>query len=315
MYFFFCRPLDITKVSKNLQDTEKTYTIKTNFQLFEDYIKNCESLELTIRAEKKNKVIGTAHVLDLLDIFKSKPFTRYFPIIDESGKRIGSIHVSIDLTDTTSMTMPVKTQINQKNDIDRELIVENKSCNKQAGNLMNSKVDFLFPVRNMKQEENMYRSILKDKRIEFVEPVKKFNFEVPERLKDQTNTKTRKLKSALLKEALMDESYVFNAEKFLYENYHPDVCPEKEAKLYEYFLGKEMNYIDECTALETLRSTSPTRSLIEFATESIHYYQHDKASASEKNNTNFLKDDAKDEIEEIKIYNEKPVTEFKTRGL
>lgn len=308
--------MESTQVSKSLEDTEKTYTIKTNFQLFEDYISNCGSIELTIKAEKKNKVIGTAHVIDLFDIFKSKPFTRYFPIVDESEKIIGSIHVSIKLIDATSIEkMTVKTQTNQKSEVDKELFVDKKSCNTQAGTLMNSKVDFLFPARNTKQEDQMYRSILKDKRIEFVEPIKKFNFVVPERLQDQTNIKARKLKSALLKEALMDESYVFNDEKFVYENYHPDVCPEKEAKLYEYFLGKEMNFIDECTALETLRSTSPTRSLIEFVTESIHCRQHDNASVSERNKTNFFKVDVKDEIEEIKVYSENPVTEFKTRGL
>ncbi|XP_033211693.1 uncharacterized protein LOC117169427 isoform X2 [Belonocnema kinseyi] len=308
------RPLENTEVLKKLEDTEKTYTIKTNFQLFEDYIKNCGSLELTIKAEKKNKVIGTAHVIDLLDIFKSKPFTRYFPIVDESEKSIGSIHVSIEVTDATSIEkMTVKAQTNQKSEVDEELFVDKKSFNTHAGNLMNSKVDFLFPARNTKQEEHMYRSILKDKRIEFVEPIKKFNFEVPERLQDQANIKARKLKSALLKEALEDESFVYDAEKFLYENFHPDVCPEKEAKLYEYFLGKEMNFVDECTALETLRSTSPTRSLIEFATESMHCRQPDNPSVSEINKTNFLKDDVKGEVDEIKVYNENPVTEFKTR--
>ena len=305
--------MDITKGSPKSEDTEETYTIKTNFQLFEDYILNCESLELIIKAEKTRQVIGRADVIDLVDIFKSKPFTRYFPIIDTNEKKIGSIHVAINLADTNSSEkVSVKTQNNQKNEFNSDINVNKKIFNKKNENILNPKVDHLFPLKNKTQEENMYKSILKEKRIEFVEPIKKFNDEIPERFIENVTVKTKKLKSALLKEALIDDSYIFNTRKALYESSHADICPEKEAKLYEYFLGKDMNYIDECAALETLRSASPTPSLIEFATESLYCCQSDSTQVVEKNKTNFIKDN---EIEEIKAFNENPSTELKTKGL
>lgn len=305
----FFRPLDVTKFSENFEDTEKTYTIKTNFYLFEDYIKNCESLELIIKSEKTKKVLGTALVVDLLDIFKTKPFTRYFPIVDKIQNRIGSVHVSIKLKNTSNFeNMPAKMGTNQNNEISKSVNFDMKSLNKADGGPV--KIDYLS-LRNPKHEETIYRSILKDKRIE---PIKKFNFEVPEKLVDRSNLKSTKLKSALLKEALMDDSYVYDADKFLYENYHPDVCPEREADLYQYFLGKDMNYFDEYAALETLRSTSPTPSLIEFATQSIHCCQRNKNPISETTTKKNLENDTKDEIEEIKVVKENISTDIKTKG-
>ncbi|XP_043482461.1 uncharacterized protein LOC122511352 [Leptopilina heterotoma] len=313
------RPLDVTKISQKFEDTEKTYTIKTNFYLFEDYIKNCESLELIIKSEKTKKVLGTAHVVDLLDIFKTKPFTRYFPIVNKTQSRIGNVHVSIKLTNTENM--PSKVENNQNNnEISKSVNFDMRSLNKQADGIFSHKIDYLSSLKNAKQEETIYRSILKDKRIEFIEPInKRFNFEVPEKLVDKPNAKSAKLKSALLKEALMDDSYVYDADKFLYDNYHPDVCPEREADLYQYFLGSDMNYFDEHAALETLRSTSPTPSLIEFATQSIHCCQRNKFPASETSKNTFMKhnleNNIKDDIQEVKVIKENVPSEIKSKEI
>ena len=75
--FSFFRPTD--KKSKPLtfeNETEAFYSVKTNRLLFQEYIKNCETLELVIVANNSAEIIGTARVFNLLDIFKQRPFLR-----------------------------------------------------------------------------------------------------------------------------------------------------------------------------------------------------------------------------------------------
>lgn len=274
---------------KTDKDTTKIYAIKTNATLFEDYLKNCGTIELVIIAEKTREIIGTARVGDLSKIFTCKYYTQLVPILNNNGDRIGKIHVSLQLTYLTKLpNMQLKTyKYNKKQEKSDVLAsVDNLHYNEEISVASCKNAD--IKKKNFTKSTNndtcdAYRSVLKAKRLDFQESKKKFNEMITDKLVAQIVARAQRLRGAILKETYNDDSLVLSDNSMTNGLY---ASAENEAKLYKYMLGTEMSSSEEKKALNTLRSTSPTPSLIDLASETITANKKDDISI--RQNENFL---------------------------
>ncbi|XP_012288908.1 uncharacterized protein LOC105704343 isoform X2 [Orussus abietinus] len=288
------RPVDInTGTQRAGDDIVETYAIRTNTKLFGEYLKNCETIEFVVIIEKTHQFIGSAHISDLIEISKVKAISRYVPIISEGGNRLGDIHVGIKLlinTNRISM-MPVKENDFHKyeEDIkksvlhheDLDLKLDSNCKNDYSRNLFNYRKNTPLAVKNAKHNENVCKSILKEKRADWEQSPKKPNSGVTDKLVAQVLARAQRLRGVLLKEAC-DEDLLAANERSMLGISESDSSIENEAKLYEYFLGKKMSHWAEHKALETLKSTSPTPSLLNLATETIKSCQFNNNEADTK---------------------------------
>ncbi|XP_070171279.1 uncharacterized protein [Polyergus mexicanus] len=291
------RPIDsIIDTARTDEDTTKIYAIKTNATLFEDYLKNCGTLELVIIAEKTHKVIGTARVGDLSKIFTCKYYTQFVPILNNNGDRIGKIHVSLQLIYLTKLpNMQLKTcKYNKKQDKSDVLasVDDNLQYNEDIPVTSYKNAD-VIKKRNFTKSTNndtydAYRSILKAERLDFQESKTKFNEMVTDNLVAQIVARAQRLRGAILKETYNDDSLALSDNSI-----SNDLCSyasaENEAKLYEYILGTEMTSLEEKKALNTLRSTSPTPSLIDLASETITASKKDNMDIRQGNENSLVK--------------------------
>ncbi|KAK2587232.1 hypothetical protein KPH14_002971 [Odynerus spinipes] len=268
------RPIDVTtNAIRPSQDTAQIYSIRTNSELFKEYVKNCETVELIVVDEKQNQTIGISEVTDLLDIFEQKPLFKYFPILNKNKNPIGEVHVAIKLNLNTAKASNMRLkahklqrkQANNKITLSpfnaelpcKESRIRDTLLNERFGDRLNAPID--------QDSKDIYKSILKTKRAKFQEHSLNCNAAVTDKLVAQVVARAQKLRGAILKETY-DDDLLALSDTGLSDN---DVSADKEAKLYEYFLGKEMSISDERKALNTLRSTSPTPSLIDLASEAI----------------------------------------------
>jgi len=74
-------------------NTTVLYQIKTTVCLFEEYLKDCEVLELCVTDERLSTVIGHVTVHELFMLIQENPYHGYLPIINTFGTRIGDLHV------------------------------------------------------------------------------------------------------------------------------------------------------------------------------------------------------------------------------
>lgn len=74
-------------------NTTVLYEIRTTICLFEDYLKDCEVLDLCVTNEQFNVVIGHVTVRELCTIILESPYHCYLPIVNTFGTRIGDLHV------------------------------------------------------------------------------------------------------------------------------------------------------------------------------------------------------------------------------
>ncbi|XP_014475766.1 PREDICTED: uncharacterized protein LOC106745039 isoform X2 [Dinoponera quadriceps] len=275
------RPVDSTtdavKINKN---STEIYAIKTNATLFEDYVKNCETVELVVIVEETHKVIGTAHIGELLKIFTHKSYSQYVPVLCDGGNKVGEIHVSLELTYLAKLpNMQLKTYKSSKNpENSHDLLSAVDNLQNIREMPLSSYKDIDIKKNTIKPIKvntfNTYKSILKDKRSEFQESRKNLNEMITNKLVAQIVARAQQLRGAILKETYNEDSLTLsdssvNNESYLYTS------AENEAKLYEYILGNEMTSIQENKALDTLRLTSPTPSLIDLASKTITAYKYD----------------------------------------
>ncbi|XP_017879205.1 C2 domain-containing protein 3 [Ceratina calcarata] len=198
------RPVDITKnVTRPVQEVTETYAIRTNISLFEEYIKNCECLELTIVSEETNTVLGVSRVTDLLEIFKFRPFFRYVPIVTDCGDKIGEIHINVKLELVTkSSNMQLKTQ-----KYERKQAIGNTSINAFTDEHIMKTNRYTVNRREKPEENKTYKSILKLRKTEFQEPVNKFNNDVTDKLVAHVVARAQKLRGAILNETYNDNGF------------------------------------------------------------------------------------------------------------
>lgn len=289
------RPADITKnVTRSEYETTEIYVIQTNISLFEEYVKNCECIELVIISEETNIVVGVSRITDLLEIFKFKPCFKYVPMINDSGNKLGEIHVSMKLEHVMkSPNMQLKTHKHEKKQSIDSVMPSTVNSFKFSNDIID---DTYSTCRKLKPEESeIYKSILKSRRMELQKPLRKCNNEITDKLVAQVVARAQKLRGAILRETHNEDILTFN-DNSLSDSLQFHISNEDEVKLCEYFLGKDMTSFDEQKALCTLRSTSPTPSLIHIASNSCKSYRHDNEKIR-PSNTFFTQ--ANSSIEEV----------------
>nr|XP_012136642.1 PREDICTED: C2 domain-containing protein 3 isoform X1 [Megachile rotundata] len=255
------RPIDITKnVVRSQQETTKIYAIRTNISLFEEYIKNCESIQLVIVDEETNTVVGISQITDLLDIFKNKSYFRYVPVINNSGNKIGELHVSMKLE---YATRALNTQLKTCKYDNKQSITSTLPVISNIKHQIDVTNDKYTTCRKLKSEENeIYKSVLKSRSTEFQEPVNRFNNEVTDKLVAQVVARAQRLRGALLKETCNEDVFTFN-DNLISNNLQSYDATENQARLSEYFLDEDMTSSDENKTLYSFRSMSSTSRLID----------------------------------------------------
>lgn len=272
---FLFRPIDSTAgVTRTNEDKIEIYAIKTNATLFEDYIKNCGTIELLVIAEKSEEVIATAHV-DLSTICERKLSSQFVPVLNGNGGKLGELHVSLQLTYFTKLqSVPFRMCKYNKEHIDNDIVLSTiKKTNPRHAkeaiaykNLESAKENSVRPGKV--DTYDTYRSVLKEKRAEFRECKKKHNEVVTDKLITQIVARAQRLRGAILKETYNEDPLALSDGSMSNESY-PCASLGNEAKLYEYILGKEMTLSEEKKALDTLKLTSPASSLIDLASKMI----------------------------------------------
>ncbi|EZA51784.1 C2 domain-containing protein [Ooceraea biroi] len=280
------RPIDCTTgVSRTNEDKIEIYTIKTNATLFEDYIKNCRTIELIIITEKTNEVIGAAHV-DLSMIFEHKLSSQFVSILNDSGSKLGELRVSLQLTYLTKSQNIQKMCKYNKEQTDNDIVLSTIDNLKHREaipykNLDSIKESFMKSAKG--DAYDTYRSVLKAKRPEFQEYKRKHDEAITDKLITQVVARAQRLRGAILKETYNEDPLALSDSSMSNESY-PCTLVENEAKLYEYILGKEMTLLEKKQALDTLKLTSPTSSLIDLASKAI--------TARESNNMDKLNENS-----------------------
>lgn len=207
---FVCR---IPKVHDD-ESIDQFYAIKTNINLFKDYICNCESLEFIFMSHKTHQVIGTAHATCLLEIFDDKFYSKYISIFNSNQVKIGELHLIIHVFRTTSVSSSKKKSRSHKSSQD-------SSPNKQI--------------------INQYKS---RKQAEHDKLLKTFNDKVTDKYVAHIVARAQRLRGAILKES-QDESFNLNnlSDDSMVENNNT----EDVIKAYDYLLGKNIDAEEKST--------------------------------------------------------------------
>lgn len=290
-FLFFLRPRDsTTETIRTNEDITEIYAIKTNATLFEDYIKNCDTIELEIVAENTHDIIGRGYVGELSKIFSCKYYSEFIPILSNNGKdRIGKLHVSLQLTYLTKLCKYSKKENNDilLFDIDN---LQHKIPVKSYNNAEN-----IEEKKSIQSEEiNTYKSVLKTKRSEFPESRKKLNEMVTDKLVGQIVAKAQHLRQAILKETYKDSLTL--SDSSLSSGAHSNTSSENKVKLYKYILDMEMTSSEEREVLNVLRSTSPNLSLIDLTSKTITIDKDDNISTKWNKNFSVKLDNPKEDI-------------------
>lgn len=260
---------NITGIERADEDMTEVYVIKTNATLFEDYIKNCDTIELAIVAENIHEVIGRGHVGELSKIFACKYCSQFIPILNNNGHKIGKLHVSLQLTYLTKPTdAQMKTCKNSKKE-DRDILllsIDNLQYNEKMP-VKSYDMENTERKRSKKSEKiDTYKSVLKTKRPEFRESGKELNEMVTDKLITQIVARAQHFREAILKETYKEDSFTLS-DSSLSNGLHFYAPSANREKLYKYILGVEMSPLEEKKVLNMLRSTSPN--LIDLASKII----------------------------------------------
>ncbi|KAK0095380.1 hypothetical protein PV326_008506 [Microctonus aethiopoides] len=274
------RPVDgKTGNIKSNKDITETYAIKTNLELFKEYLKNSETVELAIVSDKSHQVIGKVNITNLLEIFTIKSYSQYFPIYNEHGFRIGDVHVILKLMNIQRDTEnPVKKcEIFRNKEINPRRLLKELPTTHPSVFFSDTKFNMKDPTiydhvplddKKIEQNENIYQSALNDRRSNFYNAASKLNSGVTDKLVAQVVARAKKLRGEISNDSTDNDLLMFNENSPL-DSFRSGGSAENEAALYEYFMGNQMSRQNEKKALETLRSHSPTPSLIDFAAETI----------------------------------------------
>lgn len=262
-----------------------------------------------IIAEKTREIIGTARVGDLSKIFTCKYYTQFVPILSNNGDRIGKVRVSLTYS-TKLPNMQLKICKYNKKQEKSDILASVDDLQHDEEMPVTSNKNAVIKKKNFTKSTNndtcdTYRSVLKTKRLEFQESKKKFNEMVTDKLVAQIVARAQRLRGAILKEAYNDDSLALS-DNSMSNGLYSYASAENEAKLYEYILGTEMTSSEEKKALNTLRSTSPTPSLIDLASEMITTSK--KENKSRWNENSLVQSNSP--IEEV-LYEEIPEREMK----
>ncbi|XP_026302177.1 uncharacterized protein LOC725376 isoform X3 [Apis mellifera] len=293
------RSIDVTKdVIKSQQETTEIYAIRTNINLFEEYIKNCEPIEVIIINKETNKIIGTSQITDLLQILKYKSYFKYIPIITNYGTKIGEIHISMKLKYMTkSFNMQLKTHKYEKKQADHNILISTNSF-KNQDNIMTNECN----KKEITEENNTYKSILKLRRTEFQEPINKLKNDITDKIIAQIVTKAQQLRGALYKKTYDEDELIFNnnsINELSLNELQTNISIDDEVKLHECFLNKDMMLSNES---KTHTSTSLNSSLIDLTSNSLKTSKYDNKSTINGISSTRMNSLMKDTFSNKKLY-------------
>ncbi|XP_031368723.1 uncharacterized protein LOC102675741 isoform X2 [Apis dorsata] len=291
------RSIDITKdFIKSQQETTEIYVIRTNINLFEEYIKNCEPIEVIIINKETNKIIGTSQITDLLQILKYKSYFKYVPIISNYGTKIGEIHISMKLKYITkSFNMQLKTHKYEKKQADHNILIStNSNSFKNQDNIMTNE----YNKKEITEENNTYKSILKLRRTEFQEPVNKLKNDITDKIIAQIVTKAQQLRGALYKKICDEDELIFN-DNSINNELQTNISINDEVKLHECFLNKDMLLSNES---KTHTSTSLNSSLIDLTSNSLKISKYDNKSTINNISSTRMNSLMKDTFSDKRLY-------------
>jgi len=83
----------ISSLNGVVTNTTVSYEIRTTICLFEEYLKDCEVLDLYVTNEQMSTVIGHVTVRELFTLIQENPYHCYLPIVNTFGTRIGDLHI------------------------------------------------------------------------------------------------------------------------------------------------------------------------------------------------------------------------------
>ena len=83
----------ISSLNGVVTNTTVSYEIRTTICLFEEYLKDCEVLDLCVADEQFSTVIGHVTFRELNTLIQENPYHCYLPIVNTFGTRIGDLHV------------------------------------------------------------------------------------------------------------------------------------------------------------------------------------------------------------------------------
>ncbi|KAG7198214.1 hypothetical protein KM043_005622 [Ampulex compressa] len=249
-------------------------------------------------------VIGSAH--DKIEIYAIRTNLTLFK---EYIKNCDTVELVIIAEETniiigTAQLKEHKVEGKRNNYNSASFIVGNTSCNQQRMIRQKShgikNEDLIDEPKN--ETGSIYKSILKSRKAELQEPFRNFNSKVTDKLVAQVVARAQRLRGVLLKEAYNDDALILS-DSSSSDNLQTSVPPENEAKLYEYILGKEMSHSEERKALDTLRSTSPTPSLINFASETIAASRQNNFRTFQNKDSHTVSSYPLQEISDEKLFN------------
>ncbi|CAD1478146.1 unnamed protein product, partial [Heterotrigona itama] len=272
------RLTDITKdLARSEQKTTEIYAIRTNINLFEEYIKNCQYIELLVVSKETNTIIGTSCITDLLEIFKCNSYFRYVPIVTNFGTKIGEIRVSMKLEYMTKyFSMQLKPHKSEREQAADNIVRSTSKNFKNQDYLLTDKCSIDEQVKS--KENDTYKSILKLKRTEFHEPLNKLGNEITERLVAQIVTRAQRLRGNLFKE-IYDEDESNFSDNSINDRLQTDMSAKNKEKFHTCVSCEDMS--SSGSKICTLKSTTLHPSLTNLASNSLKNYRYDT-----KNTTN-----------------------------
>lgn len=284
------------------------YAVRTNETLFEDYIKNCDGIELAIVAEDTQVVIGRGYVGELFRIFSCKYYSRFIPVLSNTGHKIGKLCVSLQLTYLTKLFSNALSKIckyNEKKDRD---ILPSTDDLRRNGKMPAKRYDDTGDDSEVKKSANSekinirdtYRSVFKSER--FQESRNETYDVVTNKLVTRIVARAQRLRKAILKETRKEDSSSPSDNSSNDESFS-NALSDDGAKLYKYILGMEMTPLEERMILDTSRSLSPNFDSTDPTSKIITSNKNDDTSIGWKNDFSVKLNTAeKDALDARSIY-------------
>ncbi|XP_069677731.1 C2 domain-containing protein 3 isoform X2 [Periplaneta americana] len=264
------RPLNVkTGTSGTVKNTTVSYAIKTSINLFEEYLKDCEGLELSVVNHQLHSVVGHVFIRDVLSLVRKNIYQCYFPILNSFGNRIGDLHVGFSLQSSHHQISPCvmihnKSREKKVSEPSRQKAVENESSSLKTRNKAPKHYPEYRTIPSSYSLPNLYKS-------------KDSDFIVPDSIISDLLIQGQKLRDAMVKSVLEDGGLEL-VEKDISDpaTESPSVEPlgiwnkndketTDEAKVMEFLLGKSMTPQDEDDVVARLKNLSPVASLLEMA--------------------------------------------------
>lgn len=194
---------------------------------------------------------------------------------------------------TKSFNMQLKTHKYEKKQTDHNILIStNSNTFKNQDNIMTNKCN----KKEITEENDTYKSILKLKRPEFQEPINKLKNDITDKIIAQIVTKAQQLRGALYKKTYDEDELIFN-DNSINNELQTNISIDNEVKLHE--LNKDMMSSNES---KTYASTSLNSSLIDLTSSSLKISKYDNKSTINNISSTRMNSLMKDTFSDKRLY-------------